>query len=105
MATPSRGSHRVGTLSPGRLFEPAATATSSGRRPPAGVPSTELVLSAYTGTNDEVFPRVLRLPVEPGVRVADVILGRGVFWKRVDPSRYGLWVVSRRTGWARVETP
>ena len=90
MAMPTRDSDHVGTLSPGKLFAPADAATPSGRRPPAGVPLTELVRSAYPGTNDEVFPRVLRLHVEPGARVTEVTFGRGVFWKRVDPSRCGL---------------
>lgn len=84
----TRGTETAVGLSPGTLFGTAGAATPSGRRHPAGTASTELVVSAYTGTNDEVFPRVLRLHVEAGARIADVTFGRGVFWKRVDTSRY-----------------
>lgn len=95
---PTRGTEVEGRFSPGRLFESADAATPSGRRRPAGVPSTELVLSAYTGTNDEVFPRVLRLHVEPGARVADVTFGRGVFWKQLDTGRYDFHPTDLATG-------
>ena len=97
-AMPTRGTEVEGRFSPGRLFESADAATPSGRRPPAGFPSTELVLSAYTGTNDEVFPRVLRLHVEAGARIADVTFGRGVFWKRVDTGRYDFLPTDLATG-------
>lgn len=50
----------------------------------------DLVLSAHVGTNDEVFPDVLELHVEPGASVADVTYGNGTFWKRVPSSKYDL---------------
>ena len=53
-----------------------------------GVATNNLIFSAYTGTNDEVFPNVLELYVPPGSKVADVTFGQGVFWKKVDKSRY-----------------
>lgn len=54
------------------------------------VDDDELVLSAYVGTNAEVFPRVLQLHVDDGSRVADVTYGKGVFWKQVPPDKYDL---------------
>jgi hypothetical protein len=40
-----------------------------------GVATNDLVFSAYTGTNDEVFPQILQLYVAPGARIADVTYG------------------------------
>ncbi|HWH00296.1 MAG TPA: DNA methyltransferase [Pilimelia sp.] len=68
------------------------------RRPPAGVATTDLVLSAYVGTNADVFPQVLALHVPPGSRVADVTWGRGAFWRKVPPGRYELLATDLQTG-------
>jgi hypothetical protein len=48
-----------------------------------GISTNELVFSASQGTNDEVFPQILKLYVPPGALVADVTYGKGVFWKQV----------------------
>ncbi len=58
------------------------------RKSPDGVATNDLVFSAHTGTNDELFPNVLKLYVAPGSKVADVTYGKGVFWRRVDTSEY-----------------
>ena len=60
------------------------------RKSPAGEPTNDLVFSAHHGGNDEVFPQVLSLYVEPGSIVADVTYGRGVFWRGVAPDAYTL---------------
>jgi hypothetical protein len=60
------------------------------RKSPGGVPTNDLVFTAYRGTNDEVFPHVLGLYVAPGRRVADVTYGKGVFWKRIPRDAYDL---------------
>lgn len=60
------------------------------RKSPAGAATNELVHSACTGTNDELFPRILSLYVAPGSTVADVTYGRGVFWRNVPADRYEL---------------
>lgn len=60
------------------------------RKSPKGVSTNELVFTAHIGTNDELFPQVLRLYVHEGSRVADVTYGKGVFWRRVDMSKYTL---------------
>lgn len=64
--------------------------TTKKRKSPDGVPTNDLVFSAYTGTNDEVFPFVLSLYVEPGSKVADVTYGKGVFWRKIPPDAYNL---------------
>jgi len=60
------------------------------RKRPGGIPRSDLVFSAYTGTNAELFPRILQLHVENGARIADVTYGKGVFWKNVDLDNYDL---------------
>ncbi|MGH8646917.1 MAG: DNA methyltransferase [Gammaproteobacteria bacterium] len=62
--------------------------TSKKRKSPDGVPTNDLVFSSYIGTNDEVFPFVLSLYVEPGSKVADVTYGKGVFWRRIPKDAY-----------------
>jgi hypothetical protein len=60
------------------------------RKSPDGKSTNDLVFSAYTATNDEVFPFVLSLYVEPGSTVADVTFGKGVFWRKVRQDAYKL---------------
>jgi len=55
-----------------------------------GVPTNDLTVSAYTAGNDEVFPRILNLYIQPGSVVADVTYGKGVFWKNVPAGLYEL---------------
>lgn len=44
----------------------------------------ELILSAYRADSSELFPRILDLHVDDGIRIADVTHGRGIFWQNVD---------------------
>jgi hypothetical protein len=60
----------------------------SGRRSPRGIATSNLVLSARVGTNDDIFPYVLSLHVHEGAIVADVTYGKGVFWNNVPKGRY-----------------
>src|SRR5437867_2367046 len=53
-----------------------------------GIATNDLVFSAYSGANDEVFPNVLKLYVPPGSKIADVTFGQGVFWKKVEKGLY-----------------
>ena len=68
------------------------------RKSPEGTATNELVLSAYTGTNDDVFPHVISLFVEPGSVVADVTYGKGVFWRAVPKGFYDLKPTDLSTG-------
>lgn len=54
------------------------------------VAKEDLTLSAYVAGNAEVFPKVLDLHVPPGIEVADVTYGKGVFWKNVPEDTYDL---------------
>lgn len=62
--------------------------TSKKKRTQSGVATSDLVMSAYTDGNENVFPHVLALHVPKGSRVADVTWGRGVFWKNVPKGDY-----------------
>lgn len=55
-----------------------------------GLPTNELVVSAFLESNDRAFPKVLQLYVRPGSVVADVTYGKGVFWRYVPADAYKL---------------
>jgi len=58
------------------------------RKSPNGVSTNNLVFSALTGTNDELFPSILDLYVSAGETIADITCGKGVFWKDVPKDKY-----------------
>ncbi len=60
----------------------------TGRKRPDGVSTTDLIFSAHVGNNADVFPHILQLHVEEGAAIADVTYGKGVFWRKVDTSKY-----------------
>lgn len=68
------------------------------RKAPDGKATTELVFTAYTADNSEVFPHVLRLHVRRGTKVADVTFGKGVFWKNIPEGEYKLLPTDIKTG-------
>ena len=55
-----------------------------------GVPTNDLVLSAHVDGNENVFPKILQLYVQPGSLIADVTFGKGVFWRHVPKDQYEL---------------
>lgn len=68
------------------------------KRTQGGVSTTDVVMSAFTGGNADIFPQILDLHVSDGAKVADVTYGTGVFWKNVDLSRYELIPTDIATG-------
>ena len=58
------------------------------RRVRKGIPTNNLVFSAYVGGNEDVFPKVLSLYVSPKSVIADVTFGKGVFWRNVPKNLY-----------------
>lgn len=58
------------------------------RRSPAGIATSDLVLSAHTGGNADLFPQILDLHVPRGSTIADVTYGKGVFWRNVEKDAY-----------------
>jgi hypothetical protein len=65
-----------------------AAAGARKRKPPQGVATSDLVMTAHTAGNADVFPQVLKLHVPKGALIADVTWGKGVFWKNVPPHDY-----------------
>jgi hypothetical protein len=59
--------------------------------------SPEIIYSTHIGTSDKLFPQILQLHVPLGSTIADVTFGRGVFWKKVDPSAYRLLATDLKT--------
>ncbi|WP_425152787.1 DNA methyltransferase [Candidatus Palauibacter sp.] len=66
------------------------TTAQAPRRVRNGEPTNDLVLSAYVGSNHDLFPQILALYVAPKSTVADVTYGKGVFWRNVPEDRYDL---------------
>ena len=64
-----------------------------------GVPNKDGVgFTSWAASNEEMFARLLSLYARPGMTVADVTYGKGVFWKRVDSSAYNLLATDAATG-------
>lgn len=57
------------------------------RKSPDGIATNDLILSSHVGTNEDLFPQVLKLYVNDGSLIADVTFGRGVFWRKVEKER------------------
>lgn len=72
--------------------------TKNKRKSPDGVATNNLVFSSGVGTNDEIFPDILKLYVAEGSTIADVTFGRGVFWKKVDREKYNLLATDIKDG-------
>lgn len=58
------------------------------KRIQGGEATTDVVLSAYSGSNADIFPQILALHVPNGARIADVTYGTGVFWRNIDLTNY-----------------
>lgn len=63
---------------------------SGKKRVQGGITTSDVVVSAYVGSNAEVFPKVLALHVPVGSVVADVTYGKGIFWKNIPAGLYEL---------------
>lgn len=68
------------------------------KRVQGGETTSNLVLSAYIGTNADIFPKILDLHVPKGAIVADVTYGQGVFWRNVNLDDYYLLPSDLKTG-------
>jgi len=68
------------------------------RKSPDGVTTSQLIFSAYVGTNEELFPLILKLHVPTGSVVADVTYGKGIFWKNVSKEEYTLLATDIESG-------
>jgi hypothetical protein len=81
----------------GKIMEPIE-AEAKKKRVQGGKTTTELILSAYVGGNEDIFPKILQLHVPLGSKVADVTYGKGVFWNNVPKGAYELLPTDVKTG-------
>jgi DNA modification methylase len=68
------------------------------RKAPKGTSTNSLIFSAYTESNDNIFPLILSLYVSKGSIIADVTYGKGVFWKKIPKDTYNLLATDLITG-------
>ena len=80
------------------IIERSVEVVPDKKRVQGGEASSDVVHSAHHGGNEDLFPRILRLHVPIGARIADVTFGKGVFWKRVDLADYEVYPSDLKTG-------
>jgi tRNA G10 N-methylase Trm11 len=68
------------------------------RKSPKGIATSDVVRSSHIGSNDELFPQILKLHVPEHSTIADVTYGKGIFWKRVPQGKYNLLATDVSTG-------
>lgn len=56
------------------------------------------LLTAITGTNADLIPHILTMYGKPGMVVADVTYGNGVFWRNVDTTQFDFRPTDIETG-------
>jgi len=57
-----------------------------------------MITTGKKGTNADLFPDILKLYAQEKQTIADVTFGKGVFWKRVDVSKYNILKSDLQTG-------
>lgn len=68
------------------------------KRVARGESTSDVIMSAHVGGNAEVFSQIMQLHVPPGLKVADVTWGKGVFWKNIPSEVYKLTPSDIQTG-------
>ena len=88
------------TLNQKSLFHENENGESAGKkkRTAGGIATSNLVVSAHQSGNADVFPKILTLHVPVGSVIADVTWGKGVFWQKVDRSKYTVHATDLQTG-------
>jgi hypothetical protein len=88
------------TLSQKILFLENDGGDSPGRkkRKAGGIATSDVIVSAHNGGNADVFPRILKLHVPAGSTIADVTWGKGVFWQKVNRSKYKVHATDLQAG-------
>jgi tRNA G10 N-methylase Trm11 len=72
--------------------------TAKKKRVQGGVATSNVLQSAHTGGNSEIFPKILELHVPKGSLIADVTYGTGIFWQNVPKDRYSIKGTDIKTG-------
>lgn len=69
-----------------------------GKRVQGGIASSDVIVSAHIGGNADIFPKILKLHVPRGAKIADITWGLGVFWKKVPEGAYEVHGSDLKTG-------
>lgn len=72
--------------------------TFKSKRTQSGIATSDLICSSHLATNNEVFPKILGLYAENGIRIADVTYGKGVFWRNIDTTQFEFYPSDIKTG-------
>lgn len=78
-----------------RLFEDV---NERSKRVQSGIATSDIITSAHIGGNAELFPKILKLHVPAGAKIADITWGLGVFWKKVPEGLYDVHGSDLKTG-------
>lgn len=78
---------------------------SDRKRVQSGVATSDLLVSSHLGGNADLFPQILSLHVAEGSKIADVTYGKGVFWRKVETSRYDFHPSDLQTGVDATQLP
>jgi 16S rRNA G966 N2-methylase RsmD len=71
-----------------KCTQPNREGESTQKRKQGGRSTSDLIMSAYSTGNADVFPEILKLHVPEGAIIADVTWGKGVFWRNVPDHKY-----------------
>jgi len=96
-----QGAQPIGLRNPvpvDNMLAPMKNRLKKKRKSPDGIATNKLVFSAQQGTNDGIFPSILKLYVATGSKIADITYGRGVFWRNVPKDHYRLLATDIKTG-------
>ena len=72
-------------------FDTVTIPKSGSKRVQGGKPSSDLILSAATTGNAEMFAEIAELHLPKSIKIADVTYGKGVFWQQVPIQKYQLF--------------
>jgi len=86
------------SLTPEKIQTPMKNRPKKKRKSPDGITTNDLVFSAQQGTNDGIFPSILKLYVPTGSKIADITYGGGVFWRSVPKNYYHLLATDIKNG-------
>lgn len=68
------------------------------KRKQGGESTSNLVCSALTGNNAELFAKIASLYFKEGDRIADTTFGKGVFWRDIDTTAFEFFPSDIKTG-------
>jgi DNA modification methylase len=71
---------------------------TSKKRTQGGIATSDVICSATVSGNADIFAQILDLHIPLGAKIADTTYGNGVFWRKVDKSKYDLYATDIANG-------